>query len=229
MVRRAVVSRSVGGVTALVLFLVLAVGAIRMGAAATLPAGFTEESIPGPWSEPVGLTFEPDQQTSGGRAYVWERGGRVWIIEGGIKQSPPLIDLSEEVGGWRDFGLLGFAFHPNFRQNGYIYLAYMVDHHHLTKFGTAAYHPATNEYFMATINRVTRYTARLADDFRSVDPASRKILVGESITNGVPSLYQSHGIGSLVFGADGTLLVSCGDGASYSSIDVGSAAETYYS
>jgi glucose/arabinose dehydrogenase len=62
-----------------------------------------------------------------------------------------------------------------------------------------------------------------------VDLASRKILVGESITNGFPSLYQSHGIGSLVFGADGTLLVSCGDGSSYSSTDAGSASETYFS
>ena len=56
-----------------------------------------------------------------------------------------LIDISEEVGGWRDHGLLGFALHPNFRQNGYIYLAYTVDHHHLTKFGTTNYHAATNE------------------------------------------------------------------------------------
>ena len=57
--------------------------------AVTLPAGFTEEIIPGPWDEPVGLTFEPDHQTSGGRAYVWERSGRVWIVEDDVKQTPP--------------------------------------------------------------------------------------------------------------------------------------------
>jgi glucose/arabinose dehydrogenase len=196
--------------------------------AATLPPGFIEEDVPGPWNEVVGLTFEPEQQTPGGRMYVWERGGRVWIVENGIKQTPPLIDISEEVGGWRDFGLLGFALHPNFRLNGHVYLAYTVDHHHLTKFGTPQYSSTSNEYFMATIHRVTRYTARASDDFRTVDPASRRVLVGESITNGFPSLYQSHGIGSLVFGTDGTLLVSCGDGASYSSTDTGSASETYF-
>jgi glucose/arabinose dehydrogenase len=199
-----------------------------LAAGATLPTGFSEEIIGGPWNEAVGLTFEPEQQISGGRMYVWERGGRVWIVEGDVKQSPPLIDLSEEVGAWRDFGLLGFALHPNFRQNGHIYLAYTVDHHHLTKFGTPAYHPATNEYFMGTIHRITRYTARASDGFRSVDPASRRILVGESITNGFPSTYQSHGIGSLVFGTDGTLLASCGDGGSYATTDLGSAAETYF-
>jgi glucose/arabinose dehydrogenase len=211
----------------LILFLSFA-GVFPLSAATMLPAGFVEEIIVGPWSEPVGLTFEPEQ-TSGGRMYVWERAGRVWIVENGIKVSPPLIDISEEVGGWRDFGLLGFAFHPNFRQSGYIYLAYTVDHHHLTKFGAPDYDPAANEYFMATIHRITRYTARAADDFRSVDYGSRKILLGESITNGFPSLYQSHGIGSLVFGTDGTLLAGCGDGASYNSMDVGSASETYFS
>jgi Glucose / Sorbosone dehydrogenase len=125
------------------LFLALA-ASIGLAGAGTLPEGFTEETIPGPWTEAVGLTFEPEQQTAGGRMYAWERGGRVWIVENGVKLSPPLIDISEEVGGWRDFGLLGFALHPNFRQNGYIFLAYTVDHHHLTKFGTPDYHPATN-------------------------------------------------------------------------------------
>lgn len=193
-----------------------------------LPPGFSEEAIPGPWNEPVGLTFEPRQHVPGGRSYVWERAGRVWIVEDGVRLPSPLINITEEVGAWRDFGLLGFALHPNFRENGFIYLAYTVDHHHLTKFGTTNYHSASNEYFMATIHRVTRYTARAEDDFRSVDPATRTILIGESITNGFPSLHQSHGIGSLVFGADGTLLVSCGDGASYSSTDIGSASETYF-
>jgi len=221
-------STRASGALLIVLLLALVAGATRTAKAASLPPGFTEETLPGPWNEPVGLTFEPEQQTPGGRAYVWERSGRVWIVENGLKQSPPLIDISEEVGGWRDFGLLGFALHPDFRQNGYIYLAYTVDHHHLTKFGTPDYHPATNEYFMATIHRITRYTARASDGFRSVDYASRRILLGESITNGFPSLYQSHGICSLVFGTDGTLLAACGDGASYSTIDVGNASETYY-
>ncbi len=203
-------------------------GNLPFAAGASLPAGFTEETIPGPWTEVVGLAFEPEQATAGGRLYVWERAGRVWIVENGVKLTPPLLDLSEEVGGWRDFGLLGFALHPNFRQNGYLYLSYVVDHHYLTKFGTPAYHPDTNEYFMASIGRITRYTARAADDFRTVDPASRKVLLGESITNGFPLTYQSHGVGSLVFGTDGTLLAVCGDGGSYSSTDLGSASETYF-
>ena len=131
--------------------------------ATTLPTGFTEEIIPGPWDGPVGLAFEPDHQTSGGRAYIWERSGRVWTVEDDVKQAQPLIDISEEVGGWRDHGLLGFALHPNFRQNGHIYLAYTVDHHHLTKFGTTNYHSVTNEYFMATSITPIDGTAEFSD------------------------------------------------------------------
>ena len=159
--------------------------------------------------------------------FVWERGGRVWEVENGVPRSQPLIDLidlidlSDEVGGWRNFGILGFVLHPDFFNNGYIYLYYVVDHHHLAHFGAPSYNPNTDEYFQATAGRITRYTARSDDDFHSVDPSSRLILVGETIGTGFPILHQSHGTGSVVFGSDGTLLASCGDGASYSDTDTG--------
>ena len=190
---------------------------------ATLPAGFVEEQVGGTWNEAVGLTFDAN-----GRMYVWERAGRVWIVENGVKSSTPFLDIHDEVGGWRDFGLLGFCLHPNFLNNGYIYLSYVVDRHHLLHFGTPNYNSESDLYFSATIGRITRYTARASDGFRSVDPSSRKVLLGESITNGFPVLYESHGTGTLLFGTDGTLLASAGDGASYSGIDTGSAGNTYY-
>src|SRR5690606_28226854 len=158
------------------------------------------------------------------RAYVWERGGRVWIVENGVKLSTPLLDIREEVGGWRDFGLSGFVLDPNFQTNGHFYVLYAVDRHHLLNFGTPQYNANTNQYYAATIGRITRYTARAADDFRTADPASRKILVGETKSTGFPILHESHGTGSLVFGTDGTLLASCGDGASYNAMDGGGSA-----
>lgn len=194
--------------------------------AATLPTNFVETAIGGTWNEAVGLTFGPAPDN---HLFVWERGGRVWIVENGIKLSTPFLDLHEEVGGWRDFGLLGFCLDPNFATNGYVYLLYVVDHHQLTKFGTTNYNPNTDEYFQATIGRITRYTANAADDFHTVNLNSRLVLLGESISNGIPILYESHGVGSLLFGRDGTLLASTGDGASYSTVDTGSASETYYS
>ena len=187
----------------------------------TLPPGFSEQAIGSGWVEPVGVAFDPSPAAAN-RIYVWERAGRVWIVENGVKLATPLLDISDEVGAWRDFGMLGLALHPNFHENGYLYVSYVVDRHHLLNAGTASYDPATNEYFAATIGRITRYTARVADDFKSVDPASRKILVGETKSTGFPICYQSHGTGHLAFGNDGTLLASCGESASVEEVDNGS-------
>jgi len=209
-------------VTALLLAIAL-LAQTRLHSATFADSGFIETAIGGTWTEAVGLLFEDN-----GRMYVWERAGRVWIMENGVKLPTPLIDINDEVGGWRDFGLLGFALDPNFRNNGYIYLLYVVDHYYLANFGKPGYNTSSNDYYRATIGRITRYTANAADGFKSVNLSSRKILLGESISNGIPILHESHGVGTLLFGTDGTLLVSCGDGASYSSTDTGSASETYY-
>src|SRR5882724_2240729 len=175
--------------------------------AATLPSGFTEADIGGYWNDLVGITFDEI-----GTLFQWDRDGRVWVFENDVRLATPLIDISEEVGNWGDHGLLGFALHPNFRQNGYIYLLYVVDHHYLANYGTPSYNPSANDYYRATIGRITRYTARASDNFHSVDPASRTVLVGESATNGFPVTFDTHGAGTLLFGTDGTLLASFGDG-----------------
>jgi glucose/arabinose dehydrogenase len=188
---------------------------------ASLPAGFIETDVFGYWPEVAGATFDDS-----GVMYVWERSGKVWIVENDVKRSTPLIDISEEVGAYDDYGLLGFALDPGFRQNGRIYLLYVVDHHHLAHFGTASYSSVSNEYNRATIGRLTRYTAQASDNFRSVDPASRTILIGETAATGFPILSFTHGVGSLVFGTDGTLLASCGDAAGLS--DSGNDPNSHY-
>ena len=187
------------------------------------PTGFVDQLFMGGWNNVVGMTFDEN-----GRIYVYEKAGRVLIVDNGVRLPNPLIDISEEVGDWRDFGMLGFVLDPNFLSNGYIYLQYTVDRHHLLYHGTNDYDPNANEYFSATIGRITRYTANPAAGLTSVDYASRLVLLGETKETGVPSLHQSHGIGGLIFGTDGTLLACAGDGASYSSVDEGSASETYY-
>ena len=145
-----------------------------------------------------------------------------------VKQDEPVLDISPEVGDWRDFGLIGVALDPNFDTNGLIYLLYVVDRHYLLNFGTANYSDAKDEYFNATIGRVTRYKIVSNGTKLTTDYTSRKILLGETKTNGIPILFESHGVGSLVFAADGTLLVSEGEGSSYNGDDFGSKSETYY-
>src|SRR4051812_14335151 len=98
-------------------------------AAQTLIPGFSQTVVPGPtageWNEAVGIRFE-----SNGRMWVWERGGRVWIKDTSDTTPVLLLNISEEVGAWDDHGFLGFAIDPHFRQNGYIYLLYVVDRHY---------------------------------------------------------------------------------------------------
>ena len=203
------------------------------GSAQTLPPGFfmSDVSSGASWNAPVGTAFTPDGQ----RLFVWEKDGRVYTCNreangNYLKQAQPVLDISDEVGSWIDHGLMGFALDPQFATNGNIYLLYVVDRHHLLTGGIASngYDPNINEYFNATIGRVARYTTTTSDGNLLAIPSSRKILIGESKSTGLPLLYQSHGTGSLVFASDGTLLVSCGDGASFNAEDSGSIDHTYY-
>ena len=186
--------------------------------AVTLPANFYQTAVGSGWTEPVGIRWD-----GANRMYVWERGGRIWLVVNGVKQAAPLIDISAEVGAYDDYGLLGVALDPNFDSNLRIYLMYVVDRHYLTQSG-----PTDSPG--ATIGRITRYSLTNVNNQLSCNYNSRTVLLGESITNGIPILHLSHGVGTLLFGTDGTLLASVGDGASYASGngDLGSDADTYY-
>ncbi|MEL7063723.1 MAG: PQQ-dependent sugar dehydrogenase, partial [Bacteroidota bacterium] len=161
------------------------------------PTGFLDQVYVSGFSTVIGLTFDDN-----GRMYVWERDGRVFIVDDGIKVSAPIIDLRDEVGGWRDFGLLSVALDPNFLTNGYIYMLYTVDHNHIYN-GAAA-----KDAFAQAFGRITRYTINnptAASDVVTLDPASRTVLLGETPGTGFPCTHQSHHVGGLVFGTDGTL------------------------
>lgn len=198
--------------------------------AQTVPTGFTTTNIGGTWTEPVGVAFNK----TGSKLFVWEKGGRVYLLtrvgttSNYTKQTTPVLDISPEVGNWRDHGMLGFALDPNFDANGLFYVMYVVDRHYLINFGTGAYSATTDDYYKATIGRITRYKTKLSGSNTVADLTTRAILLGESKSTGIPVLHESHGVGSLVFAADGTLLVSAGDAGSYNTTDAGSLAETYY-
>src|SRR5438874_428687 len=198
--------------------LILLWGGVLRGS--TVPSGFIDSDISGYWTGIAGVTFDGT-----GRMYAWERAGRIWIFENDVKLPTPLLDIHDEVGGWDDLGLIGVVLHPNFLQNGYIYLCYDVDHYYLANYGKPSYNPTQDEYHQASMTRLTRYTVRVTD-YHSVDPASRTILFGETPGTGVPITFNTHMGGALAFGADTTLLVSSGDGAHIS--DDGSNPVTYY-
>jgi glucose/arabinose dehydrogenase len=177
------------------------------------------------WDQPIGTAFTKDGQ----KLFVWEKGGKVFVCNRNAttqvyeKQTTPVIDLSVEVGNWDDHGLNGFALDPNFATNGLIYLLYVVDRRFLMNDATPV-----DQGAVATIGRVSRYQTLNNSGTITADLTTRTILLGETKSTGIPVLHDSHGMGSLVFASDGTLLVSAGDAATYNSPDVGSNGETYY-
>lgn len=178
---------------------------------------FSDLLVRNDFTLPTGFVFD-----DAGRMYVWEKQGTVKLVdENGVKLPVPLVDITEEVASWGDHGLTGFALDPHFNENKFIYLYYVVDHHYLMKFGTPDYDPAATDLHMPTIGRVTRYTLDPTTGYQTAILSSRKILIGKTITDGPVFIHESHSAGSIQFGTDGTLLLSCGDGNTYNGSNVG--------
>lgn len=65
------------------------------------------------------------QADSSGRLFIIEKLGRIRIIENGQLSPDPFLDITDRVNDdSNEMGLLGFAFHPNFSQNGYFFVNY---------------------------------------------------------------------------------------------------------
>jgi glucose/arabinose dehydrogenase len=92
--------------------------------------------------------------------------------------------LTLEVDNYNERGLSGIAFDPDFENNHYLYLYYTVK----------------NENH----NRVSRFIA----DGNYVLPGSETILLNIDLLSGT-----IHNAGSMSFGPDGKLYISCGNGA----------------
>lgn len=165
----------------------------------------------------IGMTFDEN-----GRMYVWEKAGKVFVVDtSGVLYPEPLLDISEEVANWKDHGLMGFALDPNFTKNGQFYLLYAVDPYYYHHYGSADYQADSSLTFVPTIGRVTRYTADPTADQLEVLAGSRKILLGEDMSTGIPLYFSYHGLGGLAFGEDGTLFISNGDGSTNAGADIG--------
>ncbi len=189
-----------------------------------LPANYSTQNIQtdyGP-GQPMGTLFNAD----GTKMFVWTYSGRIYVSNWNdtayVRQTDPVLDISSEVLAWRDFGMLSVVLDPDFDTNGLIYMFYAVD-----RIGTD-YSPTPAFNSRATISRLTRYQLNHQAVPMTTNYASRFVLIGETITTGIPILYESHAGGSMAFGADGTLMVTTGDNASYSTTDVGSVSHTYY-
>jgi len=127
-----------------------------------------------------------------GRLFVCEQEGRICIIKDGNLQPAPFLDISSEVikrDGYDERGLLGLAFHPDFKKNGkfYVYCSMPAN-------GSDANHRSVvREYTVAAgANTVDKKTARTVIQYD--EPQA------------------NHNGGDLKFGPDGFLYISVGDG-----------------
>lgn len=71
---------------------------------------------------PVDIQFPDD---GSGRMFILEQVGRIRVVENGQLLETPFLDLRRQVGtAGNEQGLLGLAFHPNFKDNPYLYVNY---------------------------------------------------------------------------------------------------------
>jgi len=150
---------------------------------------------------PVVISEPPD---SSKRLFVVDETGKIWIIGAdGKKLTTPFIDITSKMvtlsPSYDERGLLGLAFHPDFKTNGKFYLFYTAP----PRAGTPVPGDAG-----ATWNNLTRIS-----EFKvSAANANQADLSSERILLEADHPYLNHNAGTLAFGADGFLYISIGDG-----------------
>ncbi len=197
--------------------LVLAAAACDRAAAATLPAGFQESVVASGLAEPTAAAFSPD-----GRIFVAEKSGRIKVFDGPGDPTPTIFaDLRTNVHNFWDRGMASLALHPNFPQTPYVYVTYTLDAPiggTPPVWGTAGARsdgcptppgPTTDGCVVA--GRLSRLQA------------SGNTMVGpeQVLIEAWCQQFPSHSVDGIVFGGDGALYVSAGEGASFNAADYG--------
>ncbi|MBK8968265.1 MAG: PQQ-dependent sugar dehydrogenase [Lewinellaceae bacterium] len=144
--------------------------------AANLPPGFVEVPV-ATGLDPTAMAQAPD-----GRIFITEKYGAVRIVENGVLLPDPFIQL--DVDNYNERGLSGIAFHPDFAQNGYVYLYYTVQ--------------SAGHNRLSRVQAVGNYAI----------PGSEEVLLELD-----PLAATVHNAGAMAFGADGKLYVATGEGA----------------
>ncbi len=146
------------------------------------PNLYTWSAIASGFVQPVDIQNAHDGSH---RLFVVEKPGRIRILANFLPLPDPFLDIRDRVGDTGlEQGLLGLAFHPNFKQNGYFYVNY------------------TDSRGDTVISRFQVS----ADEPNRADPQSELILLR------VDQPYANHNGGGLAFGPDGYLYIGLGDG-----------------
>lgn len=138
----------------------------------------------------TGFTSPVDIANCGdSRLFVVQKAGRIIIVDStGTRRTTPFLNITSLVSQTgNERGLLGLAFHPKYKQNGYFYVNY-------TRTSDGA-------------TRVSRF---------SVNPNDSNLALANSEVNllTISQPFSNHNGGNLEFGADGYLYIGMGDGGS---------------
>ena len=202
---------------------------------------FTLETFVAGLSQPTAFDWSSD----GDQMFIAQKNGVVRVADDGSLLSTPFIDISDQVNNTRDRGLLGLAVHPEFESNPYVYLAFTYDPPEVNQnTGLAGPDGKGNRP-----SRVIRVTADASTDYTTAVSGSEVVLLGtnsiwenisrpdgnstdnldippsgitpsgENIRDYLATDSESHSIGAVRFGSDGSLFVSNGDGTSYNAVD----------
>ena len=135
---------------------------------------------------PAAVVVAPD---GSGRQFLVQQSGKIIILpaDQSSSEAKTFLDISERdlITNQFEEGLLGLAFHPEFKENGKFYL------HH------------TQQNPKRT--RIVEMSVK-ADDPDSADPSTERLLLE------IPQPFWNHNSGNLLFGPDGLLYIGVGDG-----------------
>jgi len=164
---------------------------------------------------PIGLVAAPDETN---RLFVIDQPGLIRIIEGDSAYSllpEPFLDLTGSLvplnPAFDERGLLGLAFHPNYRNNGRFFVYYQLPPR-----------PGGPEEGVAwnNLSRIAEFRVS-AGNPNQADPASEKVLLEWD------DPQFNHNGGTLAFGPDGYLYISVGDGGAGNDVAPGHVQDWY--
>jgi glucose/arabinose dehydrogenase len=132
------------------------------------------------------------------RLFVATQYGTIYWFENDPQATElhPFLDIRDRVMPFKpheaEEGFLGFAFHPNFKENGQLFTYYSIN--------------PTKE--RPHVIRISRFSLK-NDGSNVMDPASEEVLLE------VNEPYWNHKGGTAVFGPDGYLYLGIGDGGAW--------------
>lgn len=165
---------------------------------------------------PVALVEPPD---SSHRLFILDETGKIWIIgSNGQKLANPFMDLSSKMvtltPTYDERGLLGLAFHPQFKTNGKFYVFYTAP----PRAGTPV--PGAPGATWNSLTRISEFKVSAADS-NAADMGTERVILEADHP------YLNHNGGTLAFGPDGFLYISIGDGGNKDDVGNGHVSDWY--